>query len=199
VNRRGFIVAVEPYLLRKGLVSVVDHMAGAVVVREFSAAEPFMRFLENYGDEYILISQAIFRDSSPAYLKRGLLLDQTILVGDAPPEKDAGNVQAFIHAGENKDMIFEKISALLNAPPGPPAEPAVPVLSQRERTIVRLASLGHTNRQIAEKLFLSSHTVTTHLRNISSKLGIRSLSGLTVYAIVNNIITIEEATSKPEQ
>jgi DNA-binding NarL/FixJ family response regulator len=59
--------------------------------------------------------------------------------------------------------------------------------------------MGLTNRQIADKLFLSAHTVMTHRKNISSKLGIKSVSGLTVYAIVNNIITIEEVTSKPAQ
>ena len=58
---------------------------------------------------------------------------------------------------------------------------------------------GLTNQQIADSLFLSAHTVMTHRKNISSKLGIKSVSGLTVYAIVNNIITIEEVTSKPEQ
>jgi DNA-binding NarL/FixJ family response regulator len=72
-------------------------------------------------------------------------------------------------------------------------------LTQREKTIVRQVSLGMTNRQIAETLFLSTHTVTTHRKNISSKLGIKSVSGLTVYAIVNNIITIEEVNSKPLQ
>ena len=72
-------------------------------------------------------------------------------------------------------------------------------LSPRETTIVRLVSLGLTNRQIADHLFLSAHTVMTHRKNISSKLGIKSVSALTVYAIVNNIITIEEVTSKPTQ
>lgn len=42
-------------------------------------------------------------------------------------------------------------------------------------------------------------TVTTHRKNFIGKLGIKSVSGLTVYAIVNNIITIEEVTSKPSQ
>ena len=68
-----------------------------------------------------------------------------------------------------------------------------------EKTIVRLVAMGLTNKQIAGELFLSAHTVITHRKNISSKLGIKSLSGLTIYAIVNNIITIEEVTSKPDQ
>ena len=72
-------------------------------------------------------------------------------------------------------------------------------LTQREKTIVRQVSLGQTNKQIAEELFLSTHTVTTHRKNISSKLGIKSVSGLTVYAIVNNIITIEEVSLKPSE
>ena len=66
-----------------------------------------------------------------------------------------------------------------------------------EKTIVRLVAMGLTNKQIAGELFLSAHTVITHRKNISSKLGIKSVSGLTVYAIVNNIITIEELSSEP--
>ena len=72
-------------------------------------------------------------------------------------------------------------------------------LTDREKEIVKMVSLGLTNREIAEHLFLSTHTVTTHRKNITKKLGIKSASGLTIYAIVNNIITIDEATSKPSE
>ncbi|MBP7180076.1 MAG: response regulator transcription factor, partial [Dysgonomonadaceae bacterium] len=49
-----------------------------------------------------------------------------------------------------------------------------------------------SNKQIAEKLNLSIHTVITHRRNISTKLDIHSTSGLTIYAIVNKLIEIDD-------
>ena len=49
-----------------------------------------------------------------------------------------------------------------------------------------------TNKEIAEKLFLSIHTVITHRRNISKKLQIHSAAGLTIYAIVNKLVTLSD-------
>ena len=63
-------------------------------------------------------------------------------------------------------------------------------LSNRERDVVKEIALGLTNKEIAEKLFLSIHTIVTHRKNITKKLGIKTTSGLTVYAIINNLIEI---------
>ncbi|MGE5354496.1 MAG: LuxR C-terminal-related transcriptional regulator, partial [Acidobacteriota bacterium] len=43
-----------------------------------------------------------------------------------------------------------------------------------------------------DRLFISPHTVITHRKNISQKTGIKSVSGLTIYAVVNNIIDIDK-------
>ncbi len=64
-------------------------------------------------------------------------------------------------------------------------------ISEREREIIKLVALGLTNKEIADRLSLSIYTVTTHRKNISSKLGIKTISGLTIYAILNGIINID--------
>lgn len=61
-------------------------------------------------------------------------------------------------------------------------------LTQRELDVLRLLVLGYTTKEIAENLFISDHTVISHRKNITKKLAIKSLSGLTVYAIINNLI-----------
>ncbi|MDR1557744.1 MAG: LuxR C-terminal-related transcriptional regulator [Tannerellaceae bacterium] len=66
------------------------------------------------------------------------------------------------------------------------------ILSPREKEIVVCVVKGMTNRAIADRLFLSTHTVITHRRNIARKLQIHSASGLTVYAIVNKLIELKE-------
>ena len=65
-------------------------------------------------------------------------------------------------------------------------------LSEREQEIIHYIAKGYSNKQIAETLFLSTHTVATHRRNICSKLDIHSASGLTIYAIVHRLIDVSE-------
>jgi regulator of cell morphogenesis and NO signaling len=66
------------------------------------------------------------------------------------------------------------------------------VLSEREREVIRLVAMGLSNKEIAERMFIAVNTVMTHRRNISRKLDIHSAAGLTIYAIVNGIINVEE-------
>lgn len=66
------------------------------------------------------------------------------------------------------------------------------MLSSREKEVVALVVKGMTNKEIADKLFLSVHTVMTHRRNIARKLEIHSATGLTIYAIVNRIVDLSE-------
>lgn len=61
-------------------------------------------------------------------------------------------------------------------------------LSNREIDVLKLVALGFANKEIADKLFVSIHTVMSHRKNITEKLGIKSISGLTVYAIISNYI-----------
>src|SRR5690606_28213921 len=55
-------------------------------------------------------------------------------------------------------------------------------LTSREKEVLKLVALGFSNKAIAEKLFISIHTVITHRKNITEKTGIKSISGLTVYS-----------------
>lgn len=61
-------------------------------------------------------------------------------------------------------------------------------LTVREKEVLRLIALGNTNKAIADILFISTHTVISHRKNITEKLGIKSIPGLTVYAIIQRII-----------
>lgn len=62
-------------------------------------------------------------------------------------------------------------------------------LSQREIDVLAQVASGHTNKEIADNLNISVNTVLTHRKNITAKLGIKSVSGLSVYAIMNGYIS----------
>ena len=63
-------------------------------------------------------------------------------------------------------------------------------LGEREKDVIVALVQGMSNKEIAEHLCISVNTVITHRRNIARKLQIHSPAGLTIYAIVNNLIDI---------
>jgi DNA-binding NarL/FixJ family response regulator len=63
-------------------------------------------------------------------------------------------------------------------------------LSAREKEILVCVAQGMLNKEIADKFSLSIYTVITHRKNITRKTGIKTVAGLTVYAILNNLIDI---------
>ncbi len=65
-------------------------------------------------------------------------------------------------------------------------------LSEREMQVLVELIHGLTNKEIAEKLNISIHTVITHRKNITIKTGIKSSSGLVIYAISKGLVSIEE-------
>ena len=93
---------------------------------------------------------------------------------------------------DDLERLSKKISGLLNVPSEEEDLENQDALSQREKEIVICVVKGMTNKEIAEKLFLSIHTVITHRRNISKKLQIHSAADLTIYAIVNKLVTLND-------
>jgi len=65
-------------------------------------------------------------------------------------------------------------------------------LSGRELDVLKLVAKGRSNKDIADILFISIHTVISHRKNITDKLGIKSIPGLTVYAILNKFVEPSE-------
>ena len=66
------------------------------------------------------------------------------------------------------------------------------LLSDREIDVLKLVAQGYSNKEIADKLYISINTVITHRKNVTEKLGIKTIAGLTVYAMMNNIINPDE-------
>lgn len=61
-------------------------------------------------------------------------------------------------------------------------------LSKRETDVLIAVAKGMMNKEIADQMNISIHTVISHRKNITRKTGIKSVSGLTVYALLNNLI-----------
>lgn len=92
---------------------------------------------------------------------------------------------------DSVDQLKVKLNKLFETPIEETTDDAE-ILSQREKEILTCVVKGQTNKEIAQSLFLSTHTVITHRRNIVRKLEIHSTAGLTIYAIVNKLVEIDE-------
>lgn len=89
------------------------------------------------------------------------------------------------------DDVISRISSLINM-----KEDSCYILSDREKEVIACLVQGMSNKEIADKLYISVYTVMTHRRNISRKLNIHSSAGLTIYAIVNNLIDISKVKDR---
>jgi two-component system response regulator NreC len=96
----------------------------------------------------------------------------------------AGLVQAIRMVAEGETYLEPQLGARLAAEPSRlPYE-----LSERELEIVRLIALGHTNREIADQLYLSIRTVESHRAYVRRKLGLRTRSELVLYALERGML-----------
>lgn len=64
-------------------------------------------------------------------------------------------------------------------------------LSDREKDVVQLICQELTNKEIAEKLFISPRTVESHRQRIIEKLGVKNSIGIVIYAIIHDIFTVD--------
>ncbi len=106
------------------------------------------------------------------------IFDEIITIYDSKSE--------LLHKMEN---VFKKILVATESTPNME-------LSEREKEILKYVAMGYTNKEIADKLFLSVHTVMTHRKNITAKLGIKTISGLTLYAILNGLVSLSDVELK---
>ena len=102
------------------------------------------------------------------------LFDSIIYINDTP-NKIISTIQKLLLPQQHQDNQIQKQETL----------------SERETDVLKLLVDGNANKEIADKLNISTNTVISHRKNISQKTGIKSVSGLTIYAVVNNIITID--------
>ena len=90
-----------------------------------------------------------------------------------------------------EQQLLKKLNRMISEEPLPVVE-SDSQLSARETDVLRLLVKGYSNKEVSNELFISTHTAISHRKNISRKLNIKSVAGLTVYAIINGITTMEE-------
>lgn len=100
------------------------------------------------------------------------------------------------------EMLEKRVAALRQKPTQgkddyrSQANDKTETLSEREKEIIRLVAYGLSNKEIADRLCLSFHTITTYRKNLSMKLNLHSTAALIIYAILHNIVDPKEIDLK---
>lgn len=111
---------------------------------------------------------------------------------DFPQRSAAGRKSSRREASGTPAPAKEPLQLFAERPGAGVQDPAS--LTAREREVLRLVAQGHLNKQIADRLDISLHTVISHRKNITRKLQIKTVAGLTVYALLNRFITPKDVS-----
>ena len=193
MNHQPEIAIVEANTLTSlGLKTILERMIPMAVIRTFHS---FGELTDDTPDMYAhyFISAQIYVEHNAFFLPRKR--KTIVLAGDSPQFQLSGVPILNIYQAEEqlvKDILKLHQHAhhdgypVKDMPPTPPTTGHE--LSAREIEVLVLITKGLINKEIADKLNIGLTTVITHRKNITEKLGIKSVSGLTIYAVMNGYV-----------
>lgn len=193
MNHQPEIAIVEANTLTSlGLKTILERMIPMAVIRTFHS---FGELTDDTPDMYAhyFISAQIYVEHNAFFLPRKR--KTIVLAGDSHQFQLSGVPILNIYQAEEqlvKDILKLHQHAhhdgypVKDMPPTPPTTGHE--LSAREIEVLVLITKGLINKEIADKLNIGLTTVITHRKNIAEKLGIKSVSGLTIYAVMNGYV-----------
>lgn len=187
---RSVVIIHSSEVVRKGLLHVLEGELRCSV-RCFETTGDFLINLPDTSQEIAFILPAGFSDFQILLKTAKREKYRFCLIGIEPCVE--GTVKEpfdfIFHLNQSSRFLLNPIKSFFEEQKD---EPNDDELTVREKEVLRLIALGHTNKSIADTLFISTHTVISHRKNITEKLGIKSIPGLTVYAIVQKLISQDD-------
>jgi len=188
------IVIIEPsIIIRSGVIAVLHRLnAIQMEVFEISDVEQLKSSLAWQKPDILIINPSALQFFSLQQIKKEMdnsALKCIALQNSLSDQAILKMYDEVISLYDSAEQINEKLTKLIIEPT---KENRHESLTAREKEIIVCVIKGMTNKQIAEKLCLSSHTIISHRRNIASKLQIHSTAGLTIYAIVNKLVELND-------
>ena len=187
------IIIVEPSpMLSGGLAQYFDDIRQVSVVSQLESIDRLEEKLASYNPEILIINPLLVPfDANEAFQKLLREFPNVIPVALVSSFIDKNILKQFnevIEMTDSKQKVVSKIFNLLNDNNLSQEKTENVELSNREVDVLVALAKGLTNKEISDQLFISVHTVITHRKNIIRKTGIKSVSGLTVYALLNNLV-----------
>lgn len=185
------LVAEQSFLLRKGLMHILRQFPETGEIEILGSNLGIEEVIQHLDPDLLIINSSIATTSNDTPLSdiipehcKVLHIINTALPHGAPDNQ--------LSIYDSKVALMEKISNTLKSISETKSVQESEELTPREKLILKHVALGKTNKEIGTELFISTHTVISHRKNITRKLDIKSVSGLTVYAILNGIISMDD-------
>ena len=193
--QKNILIIESSQIIASGLQNVLSLIGENIAIKKVSALTDIQHYSDKEDIALILINPALIQTRHDIFKSLKKEMPATKWGGIIYAYYDQQALSSFdclIHINDQQDVIKEIIhkQLLLQSDDEQTAHQS---LSEREVEVLRLLVTGNSNKEIADKLFISTHTVITHRKNISQKTGIKTVSGLTIYAVVKNIISLQNA------
>lgn len=187
-------------IVREGIISIIRRINTlSVDIVEIAELDDLRDKILEFQPDLLIVNQVNLGVLTPAKLREELLQElasvKIVALQSAIHTQELSKIgyDEVISIYDDAEAIETKLLNVVEQKQGDgDSTEAKSELSAREREIICCVVKGMTNKQIAESLFLSTHTVIAHRRNIANKLQIHSPAGLTIYAIVNKLVDISE-------
>lgn len=191
------VVIIDPSpIVSSGLKALIEQHRGYRIIHTLSDCSRYTERVVALRPDVVIINPLIIN-----YKRRNCIeetfpgLDPTkfvALVYQYVEPEALKNFQVVIDISDDDVKIRKKLQQALEAGGEESDDKEREELSEREREILVAIAKGMTNKEIANVFSLSVHTIITHRKNIIRKTGIHSISGLTVFAILNNMVDIKD-------
>jgi len=190
-----YIAVIEPSrIISTGLRAILSKTKTGNKIFDFASLADFLKIPDFQKFEIIILNPNLQLSEKTAYSKLFSNRENISILGLVYQFFEKKNLSGFdeiIQISDSEDEINKLIENFIKPKTKSISKPGREQLTERERDVlIRLAN-GLSNKEIADFLNISIHTVISHRKNITEKTGIKSQSGLTIYAISNKIIDLE--------
>ena len=191
MNNIKILIAVRSQLITRGILHYLDQLFPAPET-EFITIASLLNHKRKKESCLLIIDQELLPDPKTSTIEKiynNYSYSRIVAVSSTglPPDLSI-YFDMTILINDPEDTLIKKLRTVYPDGDTMSRSGGTSLLSDRETEVLKYVALGHTNKKISVLLSISPHTVISHRKNISSKLGIKTIAGLTVYAVLNGII-----------
>lgn len=192
-DKRVMLIEPSP-IVREGIKSIFSDINGYNLVDSYSDTNQLVERCKSNNVNMLIFNPLLMSFQHRSNIRNFFAIPDNIqliaLVYTLVDDLLLQQFDAIIHINDDASKITKKLQQVNNLLPESKQENEE--LTDRELEILISIVKGLTNKEIADKHFISIHTVISHRKNIVRKTGIKSVSGLTVYALLNNLISYDD-------